>query len=652
MRILLFLLLLITESNLSSCPIFPDSANVIPLDTNKIKDSHYLSNSSDIFRYDSLYIWSDKRNLSEIMNERSGFFINNFGLGGRNLINFNGFSPSDIGIFRDGIQINDILFGGFDVQEISVNEIEKTEEISAVSSFFYGSNSPGKSINIITKDVFRTKPFSQFRYSQDRFNSLDADVVFNIPFSKKLNWMAGITKHSIDGRYENSEFDAWRARTRLSYYFSPKVNLKADFDFSKITRGLNEGLIYTSNKDSLAEKTAAVKNPSSGEVIENYFYNVGFTGRFFKNKNSLTKLTLYSNNTIRNYTNSDTIFVGINRDYSQPAKYHYIQYAADLSQNLSYRLSRKSTLDFVFGGNVYLNYYNYDNFYINDLYSEIYTLKFKSDFKYENLFLSAFIKANDLKKNESLPFYSSIWDKNDYTNANIGAEASYEIKLNRNNYLNLFGGINNINYQNEWTLVNTGIFEGTNTKKTYQYIESGLEFNIKDRLSLKSYYFFNGKELSISLFRAAEGVNSSLNYYSSFIDAYVSHNYINSDFFPKHFVKSDVSYHNILFKNKLILRAGFNIKYFSAPENSSGNVYYEYSQSNYSFYHAVSKDVKMSGFQTDFYLGARIGHANINLTIANIFNTFYYDTFIYPADDLGGFLNSISRFTIVWDFLN
>ena len=80
MRILLFLLLLIPESKIFSQSVFPDSSYVIPFDTNKIKDSYFLSNSSDTFRYDSLYIWNDKRNLSEIMNERSGYFINNFGL--------------------------------------------------------------------------------------------------------------------------------------------------------------------------------------------------------------------------------------------------------------------------------------------------------------------------------------------------------------------------------------------------------------------------------------------------------------------------------------------------------------------------------------------------------------------------------------------
>jgi hypothetical protein len=64
----------------------------IPFDTNKIKEATLLSRSSDVFSYDSLYIWNDKRTLSEIMNERAGYFINDFGLGGRNLINYNGYS--------------------------------------------------------------------------------------------------------------------------------------------------------------------------------------------------------------------------------------------------------------------------------------------------------------------------------------------------------------------------------------------------------------------------------------------------------------------------------------------------------------------------------------------------------------------------------
>jgi hypothetical protein len=44
---------------------------------------------------------------------------------------------------------------------------------------------------------------------------------------------------------------------------------------------------------------AEVVNPESNEDLENYFYDLTMTGRFFKNKNSLTKFKLYSNNSNR-----------------------------------------------------------------------------------------------------------------------------------------------------------------------------------------------------------------------------------------------------------------------------------------------------------------------------------------------------------------
>ena len=56
-------------------------------DTNKIKETSLLTNSSDTTGND-FFIWNDRKNLSEIMDEKAGYFINYFGIGGRNLIKF------------------------------------------------------------------------------------------------------------------------------------------------------------------------------------------------------------------------------------------------------------------------------------------------------------------------------------------------------------------------------------------------------------------------------------------------------------------------------------------------------------------------------------------------------------------------------------
>ena len=123
-------------------------------------------------------------------------------------------------------------------------------------SFLYGLNVSGKSVNIITKDFFQPKTFSQFRYSQDRTNSLNADINFTIPFSEKFNFSFGLNSHSTDGRYINSDFTTWRGRIRLNYFPSAKINFRFNFNYAQFQRGLNEGLINSTN-DSLADPILA-----------------------------------------------------------------------------------------------------------------------------------------------------------------------------------------------------------------------------------------------------------------------------------------------------------------------------------------------------------------------------------------------------------
>ena len=119
MKYLIFILFFfISFVNVHSQSVKIDSVKKIPYDRNRILNPTQLSRQSDIFRYDSLYIWSDKRTLSEIIDQRPGFFINNFGLGGRNNLNYKGNSYYQTGVFRDGIQVNDNYYN---------SDIRKTE---------------------------------------------------------------------------------------------------------------------------------------------------------------------------------------------------------------------------------------------------------------------------------------------------------------------------------------------------------------------------------------------------------------------------------------------------------------------------------------------------------------------------------------------
>ena len=54
-----------------------DTTRYIQFDTNKIKDTKLFSVNSDTISND-FFIWNDRKNLSEIMDEKSGYFINYF----------------------------------------------------------------------------------------------------------------------------------------------------------------------------------------------------------------------------------------------------------------------------------------------------------------------------------------------------------------------------------------------------------------------------------------------------------------------------------------------------------------------------------------------------------------------------------------------
>ncbi len=607
----------------------PDSTNKFPFDINKIKEARRLSGTSDEFSYDSIYIWNDKRSLSEIMNERAGYFINDFGLGGRNDINFNNGQSYDVGIYRDGIQLNDRLRGNFDIQNISINEIDKIEEISNVASFFYGINSSAKAVNVITKDIFQPKPFSQLRFSQDRFASLFADVFLSQPLSRKFNLQLGLTKHSLDGRYKNSNFNIWRGRGRLNFFLSPKFNAKINFYLNNYDRGLNDGLVYSANNNLLTDPTlATVIHPNTNEHLENYYYDATITARLLRNQTSLTKLILYSNNSYRKLNNGDDSVLSVT---NLPSGYfHTILYGADLTQNLNIINTRTIQSNVLLGADLYLNYFNSDLFKPQSAFiKNYYSLRSKFDFLYKLFSVTALIRNDNIDSRNFL---------------NLGLEGSFKLFSDKTMALIIHGGVNRIKYKmNEFP---NKVYEdkesATIIDTPINLFEAGINFSYKnfssDFLAYRNHHDSPNKGYN--------GGNATISYIDNHFDFTAILNYAEYTTFPKYYLKSGIAYKDVLFNKKLKIKTGITLKYYQI------NYITKQFQTLY-----VSDDTsepfpQKNQFIADFYVGARIGHANINLTVANIFNSLVYNSYLFPLDDRGGFLNSISRFTIVWDFIN
>ncbi|MBN8569152.1 MAG: TonB-dependent receptor plug domain-containing protein [Ignavibacteria bacterium] len=618
-----------------------DSLFRIPFDTLKIKKTVQFSQQSDTIPYND-FIWNDKRNVSEVLNEYSGFFVNNKGLGQYNRIYYNNFIDYEIGFFRDGIQINNNFFGIFDSELISINEIDKIEVVSNTSSFIYGVNSFGKAINIITKDKFQPKPFSQLRYSQDRSGSLFADASFSIPLSKKFNFLIRANNHSGDGLYTNSDFSSWRANGRMSWFPSTKWNFKLDFAYAKISRGLNEGLNFYGKDlssqsviDSLRDTKATVLDPTGREENRNYNASVSVYSRSF-GSNSLTSAEFYYTHYYRSF-GGKALALELNSPHVDEY-YNTERLGLNLKFNKRLIFSDKQSLEFTFLNNYYSDNFDIDyqpdglnrdtlNYNISAAF-----LSGKIDYKFNKFFISAMAKEEKNLSNSTAGNFS------------FGGETKLILIENDNFGLGVFAGGNYIEYR----VTNHFYPEFTYDKYSYKSYEAGIDFKFEKFSSLIA--FNRSKYYSSVKFNLITGVSKfTLNSENNFkVNRFAG----SLPFFSK----NDISYSDKLFKNKLDLKIGVNFKFISNFE------YYStyYNESTWDrFYGAGSfsglyEALKPSNnkFLADFYIGARIGRANINFTVANIFNSFYYDTFMFPSDDRGGLGNVVSRFTIVWDFIN
>jgi len=610
-----------------------DSTITIPYDTFKIKYDRFISKSSDSILTHN-YLWNDKKDLSEILFERNGFFTGFHNEGGRTTINYKGLSESQIGFFKDGVQQNDIFFGGYDIENISVNEIEKIEEVSDVLSFMYGFNSRKKAINIISKNQFLPYIFTQLRYSQDRYDALYADAYFNIPFSKKLNIILGTGNHASEGRYKNSDFSLWRTRVKINYYYSPLLNIRFDFNYSKHQRGLNEGLELSTDDTLSNEILANVINTDSYDKTTNLFFNFNITSAILKN-NNITQVNVYALNTLREYrdeenrTNPNGTYVKNN--------FHYIRYGLDLKQILKLNISKNIAADFIFGGNGYYDLYNYNP--LNLIYNGIYddgSLSLSENFIHYSVYSRFDLILGNLYASGGIR--NDVFEGTPYLQ--YGAEGGY--KFSYMSYaIILFGGFNStvegFNFNKlKYPFNEAGEYFSGNAGG---YLEGGIKINIS---GFKFKFKFYAQDYSGN-FDFKNG-NFSAEYFSDRIEGKLLVDKFNYNNYPEFFIKTDICYHNYFFDNHLNLKAGFNIKY------SSSYIPILYSQ--YKLEQIPNSDIRFDRtfFNIDAYIGARIGSANLTFILANLFDNLNYTTSLFPYNERGGFANVLARFSITWDF--
>ncbi len=575
------------------------------------------------------FLWYPAKSLEDIFNYIPGYYQYTMDVGQLNPLSFNQYLYTYTGVFRHGRPINDMLDGTVDWNLLSRNEISEIELSNGYGNNVYGYNN---SVNVIQRELFQFRPYTEMSFYQDRYENLYLDANFHQNFFRKLNFNFGITKHSYDGHYTNSDFDKWLGRFNLNFAPSNKLNFFANVNYAHIQKGLNGGIIADTvnlgDKSALFDAAdAIVLNSDAYEIKERFDVDLGTV--FLAGKSSFTKLQFYVSNSFRKYRdeenrpNPNGIYVKDN--------YHWINYGAQLQEVLKFnpfkdiRITSRTEVDF--------------NYRIINISKNVSPLLYSS---------GSIKRISNFLEDVSLQYRNFIVS---------GFVRSYTFDDYKTNYMH--SGIRTGYSINFDTLKKLNVSAQFNSK--YNYTSAKAEFISGDNSVSSEFYYYKPCDCGDDF--VYKGVNSLVKlrlfkfdiegtYSYNFVPIYQGLGALQVKFYPQHYGNMNLAWHDAAFRNKLEYKIGVNSRfwseYYSSYYNGENNYLSQPYLPNYQNY-----DLRIPANATlDFYIIGKIGKATFGLTLENILDRIVYNTGVYPFMDRGGFLNTISRFNITWNFFD
>jgi vitamin B12 transporter len=201
------------------------------------------------------------KNLSELLNTQAGIFIAgaNNAFGSNQDFYLRGAGTGNVLIMVDGMPVYDpsAINNGFDLNSISLTQIETIEILKGAQSTLWGSDAVAGVINIITK---KNKSIRQFGLQVGSYGTTKTSLTFNKALTSKFNIAANITglrakgfsaAHDTTG---NNNFDKDNLRQTnfqlgLNYKFTNKLALNVTTLASRYKAGADAGA-FTDDADT------------------------------------------------------------------------------------------------------------------------------------------------------------------------------------------------------------------------------------------------------------------------------------------------------------------------------------------------------------------------------------------------------------------
>src|SRR4030095_500579 len=284
------------------------------------------------------FLWYPVKNFDEIFDYLPGYNLRYMEVGQINQLTFQQLDNHNTAVLRNGRPINDLIDGSIDLNLLSRNEVSDIELTNGFGNSIYNYSNV---INVVDRQHFQKRPFTELAFWLDRYSNEFLDTYFSKNFFDWFNFNLGLTKHSSDGKYKNSDFDKWLGRFHFNFAPSKKFNLFLYSYYSRIQRGLNEGIdpdtVDVENKEEMFNAvTAIVRNSDAYEIKERCDIDAG--AMLLAGKSSFTKLQMYVSNSFRKYRDEE------NRPnpngFTIKDNLHWLNYGGKLQQIFNFRIAK------------------------------------------------------------------------------------------------------------------------------------------------------------------------------------------------------------------------------------------------------------------------------------------------------------------------
>ena len=213
---------------------------------------------------------SGGRSLGELLNQVAGVTIPgaNNNLGSNQTINIRGASAGNALILLDGIPVNDpsVISNYFDINLLSVDQIERVEILKGGQSTLYGSDAVAGVVNIISKKAGRekNKPAINAALSGGSFGTLRTSLGISGQ-QKKLDYLLQLSAISSKGfsaatdttgtaDFDKDDYSQQTARVQVGYKTGVHSRLQLNNLYSRYTTSL-DAAAFVDEKDFVADNT-------------------------------------------------------------------------------------------------------------------------------------------------------------------------------------------------------------------------------------------------------------------------------------------------------------------------------------------------------------------------------------------------------------